>query len=209
MYEYKYQRAGLTSDVIIKHNNKILLIKRKGQLDLDDPAEPGKWALPGGFHEYGEKIEETAIREVMEETGVTIRDVDLHLIGVYSDPYRDGRGHAVSVCYLVELENLESPTAGNDAQEANWFDIHDIPEELAFDHSIMINDALIYLDMKVQYGIEYFGQNEGFYQMWRDKPEYLFEDKKLANKLARELNQGLRESNDNPGDYYKVRKIKD
>ena len=80
----------------------------------------GDYALPAGFVEIGETVEDGCRREVKEETGVEIGDQGLKLIGVYSDPARDPRGRTVSVAYAVRLLREIEPQAGSDAQSANW-----------------------------------------------------------------------------------------
>lgn len=123
----------VTVDAIIADNGRILFIKR-GR----DPYK-GFWALPGGFVEYGETTEEAVIREVKEETGLTCKI--LQLIGVYSAPDRDPRGHTISVAYAMIVESGRM-SAGDDAQEARWFDVTKLPHNIAFDHSKMINDTI-------------------------------------------------------------------
>ncbi|MEM1874937.1 MAG: NUDIX hydrolase, partial [Candidatus Hadarchaeales archaeon] len=85
----------LAVDAVIKAKNGIVLVRRK------NPPFRGKWALPGGFVKYGEKVEEALTREVKEETGL---EVEIEkLLGVYSDPSRDPRGHVVSICFLAKV----------------------------------------------------------------------------------------------------------
>lgn len=120
----------LTVDAVIILNRQIVLIERK------NPPYKGKYALPGGFVDIGETTEEAVAREVMEETGLRIEIVKL--LGVYSDPSRDPRGHTVSVVYLVRGEGV--PEADSDAQDVKLFGIHDIPD-MAFDHNIIIENA--------------------------------------------------------------------
>ena len=122
----------LTVDGIVLKDGKILLIKRKNQ-----PFE-NMWALPGGFVDYGEKTENAVIREMFEETG--LKTEINHLVGVYSDPNRDPRGHTVSVVYLLDVCNGELK-GGDDALEAKFFDLNNLPD-LSFDHEYIIKDAL-------------------------------------------------------------------
>ncbi|RLE58684.1 MAG: ADP-ribose pyrophosphatase [Thermoprotei archaeon] len=118
-------------DGVVIKDGKILLVKRG-----KDPFK-GKYALPGGFVEYGEKVEDAIIREVLEETNVRVKIRDL--LGVYSDPDRDPRGHVISIAFLLEYVSGD-PTGGDDAIEAGWFDINNLPP-LAFDHDKIISDA--------------------------------------------------------------------
>lgn len=120
----------LTVDAVIILNGKIVLIKRR------NPPYQGEFALPGGFVEIGETTEEATVREVYEETGLLIKIIKL--LGVYSDPLRDPRGHTVSVCYLTIGEG--DPKADSDAEEVGFFDITDMPQ-MAFDHNIIIDHA--------------------------------------------------------------------
>jgi 8-oxo-dGTP diphosphatase len=113
---------------------RVLLIRR-GQ-------EPfmGDYALPAGFVEIGEIVEDACRREVIEETGVEIGDQSLKLIGIYSDPARDPRGHTVSVAYAVRLPREMQPRAGSDAQSAGW--VRDWrTKKLAFNNAEIITDA--------------------------------------------------------------------
>ena len=126
----EYKSPKLTTDGAIVTDGKILLIKRK-----NEPYK-GKWALPGGFVEYGEKVEDAVIREVLEETGLKTKIREI--VGVYSDPGRDPRGHTVSIIYLLDILEGELK-GGDDAEEAKFFDINNLPD-LCFDHNIILVD---------------------------------------------------------------------
>jgi 8-oxo-dGTP diphosphatase len=124
----------LTVDTVVVENSSILLIKRK-----NDPYQ-GSWALPGGFVEYGETVENAAVRETKEETGIDVKLKEL--VGVYSDPDRDPRGHTITVCFLGSNIGgmLKSAT---DADDAKYFDLNTIKTlDLAFDHERIIQDSL-------------------------------------------------------------------
>lgn len=128
-----YKNPALTVDGIITKGERILLIER------GKPPFKGKYALPGGFVEYGETVEDAVVREIEEETGQ--KTGVKRLVGVYSDPERDPRGHTVSVVF--ELKNTDGEVeGGSDAASASFISLKDLPE-LAFDHSKIINDFLL------------------------------------------------------------------
>jgi 8-oxo-dGTP diphosphatase len=109
----------------------VLLIRRK------NPPFQGCWALPGGFVEIGETCEAACAREALEETGLEVEPVAL--VGVYSTPERDPRGHTVSPVYLCRVVG-GSAKGGDDASDARWFsDLTGV--ELAFDHARVLADA--------------------------------------------------------------------
>lgn len=119
--------------MILCEDDSIVLIKRKY-----DPYK-GSWALPGGFVEWGETVESAVVREVKEETGLEADIIEL--VGVYSDPERDPRGHTVTVCYLMRKigGNLKADT---DASIAQHFKKNEILKlKLAFDHDVILKDA--------------------------------------------------------------------
>jgi len=125
----------LTVDAIIPYKGKIVLIKRKNEPYKDH------YALPGGIVEYGESVESALIREAKEETGLDVEPYKL--VGVYSQPDRDPRGHFVSICFIALPKGGELK-ASSDAKEVALFDFDSIPK-LAFDHNKMIEDAKPYL----------------------------------------------------------------
>lgn len=126
----RFNNRGVSIDAVIIQNNKILLIKRG-----INPFQ-GYWALPGGYVEWDESTEETVIREVSEELGLTVDSCEL--IGVYSSPNRHPK-QVINVAYRVTASG--SPKAGDDAKEFKWFSMDDIPDELAFDHKKIISES--------------------------------------------------------------------
>jgi 8-oxo-dGTP diphosphatase len=121
----------LMVDVVIPSEKGVVLIRR-----ANEPFE-GQWALPGGFVEVGETVEEAADREAAEETGLAVEVA--RLVGVYSDPERDPRGHNVSVAFLARVLSGDL-AAGTDAAEVSVRDPSSV--ELAFDHARIVADAL-------------------------------------------------------------------
>ena len=113
--------------------DKIVLIRRAG------PPFKGFYAIPGGFVEYGETVEDAAVREMKEETGLDVKL--LGIIGVYSKPNRDPRGHVVSIAYLAEAV-AESLKPSTETKEVKAFKIDEIPENLAFDHKDILKDGI-------------------------------------------------------------------
>ncbi len=133
MYTYKYPRPALTVDAIVlcKQQDKwqILLIERG--------AEPfkGKWALPGGFVNMGELLENACIRELEEETGLKVNAMTQ--FRTFDAINRDPRGRTISVVYYIFLEELQAIKAGDDAKKVAWFPLSRLPEP-AFDHAEVI-----------------------------------------------------------------------
>lgn len=123
---------ALTVDcVVIDAAERVLLIRR------GHPPFVGAYALPGGFVDVGEAVEEACRRELMEETGV--KAGKLHLLGVYSDPKRDPRGHTCSVAFLARLKRAAA-VAGDDAAAVEWVPLASRPK-MAFDHGKILQDA--------------------------------------------------------------------
>ncbi|MEM7010201.1 MAG: NUDIX domain-containing protein [Verrucomicrobiota bacterium] len=148
-HTYKYPRPALTVDCVIfgldveDDELQVLLIERGG------PPFKGQWAIPGGFVEPGEAVDDAAWRELEEETG--LKDVFLEQLYTFGAPDRDPREHVVSVTYyaLVNLNEHEIQ-AGTDAKNAAWFSINDAPN-LAFDHETILEKAIERLRGKVRY----------------------------------------------------------
>lgn len=119
----------LSVDIIIEVAGRgIVLIRRKNP--------PYGWALPGGFVDYGESLEEAAVREAKEETSLEVRLI--RQFHTYSDPGRDPRGHTVSTVFIARAEG--APRAADDAAGVDIFTKETLPKELTFDHAKILED---------------------------------------------------------------------
>lgn len=135
MYQYKYPHPSVTTDCVIFGFDgtrlKVLLVKRG--------IEPykGKWAFPGGFLRIEESARECASRELEEETGLT--NAYLKQFHTFSEPGRDPRERVITIAYLA-LVKIAEVTGGDDADDAQWFDLDEVPS-LAFDHDLILRTA--------------------------------------------------------------------
>ena len=146
-FTYAYARPAVTADCVVfgldREDLKILLIQRQF-----DPFA-GCWALPGGFAVVGESMEETARRELAEETGLS--GIFLEQLYTFSNPTRDPREHVVTVAYYALVNLTEHhPVAASDARSAAWFEVGNTPE-LAFDHQQILDLAHNRLQGKIRY----------------------------------------------------------
>ncbi|MCD6472376.1 NUDIX hydrolase [Candidatus Aerophobetes bacterium] len=125
-----YQNPIPTVDIIIEKDEGIVLIKRKNP--------PYGWALPGGFVDYGESLEEAVEREAKEETNLNI--IDARQFHTYSDPKRDPRFHTVTTVFIGKGEGMMKPS--DDAEKIKVLKKGEIPSNLAFDHKKILEDYL-------------------------------------------------------------------
>lgn len=128
----EYRNPVPTVDIIIESENggekKIVLIERKNP--------PAGWAIPGGFVDYGESLEDAARREAKEETGLDV--TLLRQFHTYSDPARDPRRHTMSTVFIATASGM--PEGADDALRAGLFSADDLPSPLAFDHAQILED---------------------------------------------------------------------
>jgi len=133
-FTYDYPRPAVTVDIILITKGElpnILLIQRK-----HNPFK-GAWALPGGFLDMDEDLQTAALRELKEETH--IENMNLKQFKTYGDLHRDPRGRTVSVVFYAFVENEMEALAGDDASEAKWFKLSELPA-LAFDHARILEE---------------------------------------------------------------------
>lgn len=155
-YSYPYPRPAVTATVMLVYDGgdeiEFLLGKRSDDAD----AYPGALCLPGGFLDAktdsfaGETVKQAAVREVLEETGLKIKESGLNLFSEYSNPTIDPRCHVVNLCFLyfVDADQYKSVKAGDDLAELSWHPIEDYEEfKYGFNHKEIIKDGLEYLDM--------------------------------------------------------------
>jgi ADP-ribose pyrophosphatase YjhB (NUDIX family) len=137
MSEKKSNNPIPVVDVIIQQDAEVLFVKRKKEPFKGYPG------LPGGFVKMGETIEEAARREVKEETSLDIELTDI--LGIYSDPQRDPRGHNMSTVFIGRIPSGENAkkkaTARDDASQIEWIDLQTVGDKsLAFDHKIILSN---------------------------------------------------------------------
>ena len=144
-YTYEWPRPMVSADAAVFRisggRTFLLLIKRKNEPYM------GKWAIPGGFVELDEELEDAAARELAEETGLT--GVPLEQMRAFGTLGRDPRGRMITITFMgfTSEENPEVK-GGDDAAEAKWFDIENLPVDLAFDHDKVIKFAIKKLEEK-------------------------------------------------------------
>jgi len=138
-YIYDWPRPMVSVDAAVftssEDKAKLLLIKRR-----NEPFK-GKWALPGGFVDIDEELEDAVTRELAEETGLA--DVPLQQLHTFGKCGRDPRGRQITIVYMgIATKGQSKIKAGDDAAEARWFDIKKLPKDLAFDHNEVAKVAI-------------------------------------------------------------------
>jgi 8-oxo-dGTP diphosphatase len=138
-YVYDWPRPMVTVDAAVfaffKNKPKLLLIRRG-----NNPFK-GKWALPGGFIGIDEELENAVVRELAEETGLA--DVPLQQMHTFGKCGRDPRGRQITIVFTgIAQKNKNKIKAGDDAEKAQWFDIENLPDDMAFDHDIVAAFAI-------------------------------------------------------------------
>ncbi len=147
-YVYDWPRPMVTVDAVVFHlvgdKIKVLLIQRGSK------PYKGKWALPGGFVDMDEELEGAVVRELAEETGLS--GVALEQMHTFGRCGRDPRGRQISVAFFgIAPVSTKKIKGGDDAVRAKWFDIRNLPEEMAFDHDEVVRFGIKILKRKSAY----------------------------------------------------------
>jgi len=138
-YIYEWPRAMVTVDAVVFKRSEgktaLLFIRRK-----NDPFK-GNWAFPGGFIEMDEELEDAVVRELTEETG--LKNVKLEQMHTFGTVGRDPRGRQITIVFMGLTNDKNAIIqAGDDAEEAKWFDIENLPKNMAFDHEEVAKFAI-------------------------------------------------------------------
>ncbi|MGU3292524.1 NUDIX hydrolase [Williamsia sp. M5A3_1d] len=144
-----YPPFAVTVDLAIltiRNGRLCLLLITRGE----EPFR-GEPALPGGFVQISESIDDAASRELIEETGVAVFTGHIEQLATYGNPERDPRMRVVSVAYVAFAPNLPDPVAGTDAAGAQWTPVDELPPRIAFDHGAIVDDAIERVRSKLEY----------------------------------------------------------
>jgi 8-oxo-dGTP diphosphatase len=148
-HTYEHPRPSVTADCVVfkYHDNqlRVLLIQRK------DPPFKDQWAFPGGFIEMDEELEESASRELLEETG--LKWSGFEQVGAFGKVGRDPRGRVISIAFVGFVDDQYEVVAGSDAAKVQWFTFSNLPQ-LAFDHEDMYRKSIEHLINKFAWGRE-------------------------------------------------------
>ena len=137
---YKPVTPLLAADIIIE----LIDLPERPFILIERANPPYGWAVPGGFVDVGERIEQAAVREALEEVSLQVRLTAL--LGIYSDPTRDNRGHTVTAVYIAEATGLT--VAADDAKNCQLFTLDTLPSVLAFDHAQVLADYKHYRETR-------------------------------------------------------------
>lgn len=149
---HAYPPVAVTVDLVVltiqQDRLRALLVRRGG------PPFKGRWALPGGFVQNDEDLDQAARRELEEETGLASASFHLEQLASYGAPRRDPRMRVITVAYLTLTPDLPTPVAGSDAAAARWSDVDEAlvdPRRLAFDHHRILSDGVERARSKLEY----------------------------------------------------------
>lgn len=214
-YTYAYPHPAVTTDCVVfgldDEDLKVLLIRR----DLE--PYKGKWALPGGFVQIDESLEDAARRELKEETG--LENIFLEQLYTFGDPDRDPRERVITVAYYALVNLIDHDLrAASDASDARWFPVES-PPRLAFDHAKILETALARLKGKVRYqpiGFELLPEKFTLSQLQKLYEKILgtsldkrnFRKKILGMDLLKELKETQRDVAHRAARYYRFEKRK-
>jgi 8-oxo-dGTP diphosphatase len=143
----EYVKPSVTVDIClyrwVSGQLEVALIQRG-----NSPNEPfpNSWAWPGGYVNEGESVEAAAKRELQEETGVNT--LSLEEFGSMSEPNRDPRGWVISHCFMAKADKNLLLKAGDDAKNAQWFNVDEIPKPMAFDHEVILKKLMRVISSK-------------------------------------------------------------
>ena len=185
IYTYHYPHPSVTTDCVVfgfdGYKLNVLLIERK-----NDPFK-GCWAFPGGFLEESETAEQGAIRELKEETGLEVFNVEQ--FKTFTNPNRDPRERVITIAHYA-LTKIQEVYGRDDAKKADWFPVSDLPS-LAFDHQEILNEALKWLRERIHFqpvGFDLLPEKftlKELQTLYEQILETKFDRRNFANKMQR------------------------
>ncbi len=124
----RFNARNIASDVILLDGTKVLLVKR------GEEPDKGWWDIPGGYLDWDQTLEESSARELLEETSLVVKPEDLELLQVYSNPENKAQNQVIDIYYVARIFSGEVHIDGEEIVAAQWFDLKNLPETVAFDH---------------------------------------------------------------------------
>lgn len=132
----RFNSRNTATDVILIDGTKVLLVKR------GEEPDKGWWDIPGGYLDWDQTLEESSARELLEETGLIVKPEDLELLHIYSNPNNKAQNQTIDIYYVARKFSGKIQFDGVEITDAQWFDLNDLPETVAFDHRIALEMLL-------------------------------------------------------------------
>lgn len=124
----RFNSRNVASDLILLDGTKVLLVQR------GEEPDKGWWDIPGGYLDWDQTLEESTVRELLEETGLVVKPEDIELFQIGSNPNNKAQNQVLDIYYVTKKFSGEITIDGVEITDAQWFDLHKLPGNIAFDH---------------------------------------------------------------------------